>query len=424
MPRSSQRPSGARPDLRPWEWLYDIVGVGMWAVTRTRFDVQVLGGPIPQVDRGQLWVASHRAETDVPLIGGLLTIRGGMLRRSGARLHFAARDDLFVPGVMSAGLHLPRPLAQMAWSLTPGPWLPRVRAHPIRRPVGLKLSQALDGISPDVALAEVLTPQIVTGLAQRAAIAGRPPPQTVGQVRDAAFARDLWRDITVDDLGGPRGGEVWRAHVARAASDLRRLIDLVRHGEPLLLFPEGRVSPEGGIGPVGDVLDLIIRRGAPTSILPIGIAYDPLRHGRGTVAVNVGSPVTTGAAPFALVMSDLLRRSTPITVGQVLARELTAAAASGCTTIASRHMLEVLAATHERARREGRPTVRGLRSPGRRARSLASAVQALQARGLACSASDGSSRIDPDAVLADVVVQRLAQEDRAVWQRDATPPDP
>ncbi len=424
MPRSSQRPPVARPDPRPWEWLYDIVGVGMWAVTRTRFDVQVLGGPIPQVDRGQLWVATHRAETDVPLIGGLLTIRGGMLRRSGARLHFAARDDLFVPGVVSAGLRLPGPLARAAWPLTPGPWLPRVRAHPIRRPIGLKLSQALDGIPSDVALADVLAPQILTGLGQRAAMVGRPPPQTVGQARDAAFARELWRDVAVDDLGGSRGGEVWRAHVARAAGDLRRLIDLVRHGEPLLLFPEGRVSPDGGIGPVGDVLDLIIRRGAPTSILPIGIAYDPLRRGRGTLAVSVGSPITAAAAPFALVMADGLRRNTPITVGQVLARELTAAATSGGMTIGSRRMLEALAETHERARREGRPTVRGLRSPGRRARSLARAMHALEARGLASSGSDGSARIDPDAVLADAVVQRLAHEDRSVWQTDATPPDP
>ena len=167
-----------------------------------------------------------------------------------------------------------------------------------------------------------------------------------------------------------------------------------------------------------EALDVSRRRG-----LRVVVVHNArYREGNGLSVLAARDVV--GDAPFALVMSDLLRRSTPITVGQVLARELTAAATSGGTTIASRHMLEVLAATHERARREGRPTVRGLGSPGRRARSLASAVQVLQARGLACSAPDGSALIDPDAVLADVVVQRLAQEDRAVWQRDATTPDP
>ena len=76
MSRVPSNPCAPDAGPRPWEWLYDIVGIGMWAVTRARFDVQVLGGPIPQVAPGQLWVVAHRAETDVPLIGGML-IGGG-----------------------------------------------------------------------------------------------------------------------------------------------------------------------------------------------------------------------------------------------------------------------------------------------------------------------------------------------------------
>ncbi len=397
----------------------------MWAVTRARFDVQVLVDPIPQVGPGQLWVATHRAETDVPLIAGLLTRHGGMWRRdSGSRMHFAARDDLFEPGVVSAGLHLPIPLARVAWRLTPGTWLPRVRAHPIRRPVGLKLSQALGGIDPDVSLADVLAPRILAELAHRASVVGRRPPGTVAQARDAAFAHELWQDVTADGLCGTLGGEVWRAHVARAAGDLRRLIDLVRTGEPLLVFPEGRVSPDGGIGPVGDVLNLIVRRGAPASILPIGIAYDPLRRGRTTVAITIGAPVAASTGPIVPVMLDRLRRITPITVGQVVAREVTSIAACGGVAVASRRLHEALSETHHRARREGRPIVRGLGSQGRRARSVSSALHVMQARGLATCERDGTTRIDPDAVLADTLVRRLAQEDRAVWQTDASPPDP
>lgn len=396
----------------------------MWAVTHARFDVQVVGGGVPRVERGQVWVAAHRAETDVPLIGGLLTTRGGMWRPGATRMHFAARDDLFAPGVVSAGLRLPGRLARAVWPLTPGTWLPRVRAHPVRRPVGLKLSQALGGLDSDVPLTDVLGPQVLARFAARASEVGRRAPSTVGQARDPAFARELWQDMTREDLCGPRGGELWRVHVTRAAGDLRRLIGVVRVGEPLLLFPEGRVSPDGAIGPVGDVLEVIVRRGSPASVVPIGIAYDPLRRGRATVAVNVGSPHAPDGGPLCPLMLDRLRRGTPITVGQVVARELTAAATSGSGVIASRGILEALADTYARARREDRSSVRGLRSAGRRVRSLARALHALEERGLTAGGPLGDVRIDPDAILADALVRRLAREDRAVWQSDATPSDP
>jgi 1-acyl-sn-glycerol-3-phosphate acyltransferase len=396
--------------------LYDIVGTGMWALTRTRFDVQVLGDPIPPVARGQLWVATHRAETDVPLIGGLLMVRGGMWRHgTTSRVHFAARDDLFEPGVVSAGLHLPGPLARLAWPLSPGPWLPRVRAHPIRRPTGLKLSQAFDGLDALLPLVDVLTPDAIEPFAQRAAAVGRRPPETVGQACDATFARQLWRDVTIADLDTPIGHGVWRSHVARAAGDVRRLVDLVRRGEPMVLFPEGRVSPAGGIGPVGDVLDLIVRRGAPTAVLPVGIAYDPLRRGRVTVAVSVGPPLTASDGPIGPLVLDRLRRATPITVGQVVAREVTAVAASANTTLATRHLLETLAHTHGLARDEGRPFVSGLSSPGRRARSVAKALHALQAGGLVEVLGAGRVRVDADRVRRDPLLTRLAAEDLAVW---------
>ncbi len=420
MSHAPVNPAAPRVEPGPWEWLYDIVGVGMWAVTRARFDVQVLGGPVPQVARGQVWVATHRAETDVPLIGGLLTIRGGMWRHRTARVHFAARDDLFEPGVVSAGLHLPGPLARLAWPLSPGRWLPRVRAHPIRRPTGLKLGQALRGLDPALQLVDVITPDVIARFAQRAEVLGRAHPATVGDACDGVFAQELWQDVTADDLNTPVGRDVWRANVTQAAGDLRRLVDLVRRGEPMVLFPEGQVSPAGGIGPVGDVLDLIARRGVPTAILPIGIAYDPLRRGRAIAAISVGPPMARDEGSVVPPVLDALRHAMPITVGQVVARELTTLAASVEVTVNRRRLLEALVHTYEQARRDGRPFVRGVSSPGRRARSVASALHVLQARGLIDIDHSGGLRIDAPAVLRDPLLARLAAEDRAVWNTDST----
>lgn len=410
------KPRAATP--RPWEWLYDAVGLGMWAMTNARFDLQILGDAVPQVASGQLWVVTHRAETDVPVIGGLLMVRGGMLRRRPmSRVHFAARDDLFEPGVVSAGLRMPVVLARMAWPLSPGPWLPRVRAHPIRRPTGLKLGQALRGLDPTVALDDVISSRLVDQLARRATAIGRTPPGTVGQARVAAFAEDLWQDVTADDLGGGVGRSVWRAHVARTAGDVRRLIGLVRAGEPLVVFPEGRVSSDGDIGPVAAVLDVIARRGAPAALLPVGIAYDPLRRGRTTVAISVGPAIPAGQGPLGPLVLTRLRAATPVTVGQIVARELVAAAASD-VTLHTRGLVEALKRTHEHARRDGRPVVRGLTSPGRRGRSLARALHMLQSRGLIDEQAAGVLRIHSSTVLADPLVARLATEDRAVWNTD------
>ncbi len=406
---------------RPWEWLYEVVGLGMWALTRARFGVQVVG-PVPRVELGQLWIATHRAETDVPLVGGLLTVRGGMWRGGAARLHFAARDDLFTPGVVSAGLRLPPIVARAAWSLTPGTWLPRVRAHPIRRPVGLKLSQVVRDLDPGVPLQDVLAPHVVATL--RAADGERRAPMCVRDIRTSASARELWQDVTRDDLTGAQGAAVWRRHVARAAGDLRRLVSLVRRGEPLMLFPEGRVSADGGIGPIGGVLDVVARRGAPASILPIGIAYDPLTRGRTKVAIAVGPPILLDGGPLGDRALARLRRATPITVGQIVARELAAIIDEGGTTVDRRRLLEAMARIHDLAGREGRPVVPGLGSPGRRGRGLASALHALVARGLVSGAVNATMTIRAEAVRTDPVLLRLAHEDRAVWHADTTVSDP
>ncbi len=163
-----------REEPAPWEWLYAAVGIGMWGFTRSRFRVEVVGGPLPRVGAGQLWIATHRAETDVPLLAGLLFVHAGMWRGAASRVCFAARDDLFRPGVVAAGVPLPGPLARLVWPFSPGPWLPRVRAYPIRRPTGLKLEQVVAELPGDTPLESVLGPRLIGLLDRERGSAGSP----------------------------------------------------------------------------------------------------------------------------------------------------------------------------------------------------------------------------------------------------------
>jgi len=396
----------------PWEWLYALVGSGMWVFTTSRFRVEVVGNPLPRVGEGQLWISTHRAETDVPLLAGVLFVQGGMWRGARSRMHFAARDDLFRPGVVAAGIRLPGPLARFVWPLSPGAWLSHVRAHPIRRPTGLKLEQVVADLPGDTPLDGILGPRVIALLDRAAARHGGPAPRSVNDLRNARYARELWEDVGEDDLVEGRGRAIWRAHIARAAGDVRRIVGMVRDGRPTLLFPEGRVSPDGSISPLSDVLDLVVRRGRPRVIVPIGIAYDPLTRRRTEVAVGVGAPIEPGGEPMQAVASEALRHATPVTCGQVVARFVTDAGPLDRTPTTVGDVGRLLDEAVRAAMGDRRPVVRSLISPSRRPERLREALDALVRRGCISLLRDGVIRPDPARIRADVAVQRLATEDR------------
>ena len=89
--------------LRRYEHVYDAVAAGMWLYAHTAFRVVLLGGEHLRMQSGLLGVATHRSDSDVPLICAELYFGDRMWKRHHLRLHFAARDDLWERGVF-AGL--------------------------------------------------------------------------------------------------------------------------------------------------------------------------------------------------------------------------------------------------------------------------------------------------------------------------------
>jgi hypothetical protein len=149
---------------------------------------------------------------------------------------------------------------------------------------------------------------------------GLPLPQRSGDVLRGENADLLWLPVTreeVPDLDG-----FWGARAAMAAADFRGLVELVRAGGSLLVFPEGRPSPDGEIGPLRRGLAALVRRARPRWFLPVAPAYDPLRRGRTRVVVTVGPRVEPPAEDVEAATLELLRRATPLTCGQYVAHEL------------------------------------------------------------------------------------------------------
>jgi 1-acyl-sn-glycerol-3-phosphate acyltransferase len=298
--------------------LYDAVAFGMWTYTHAAFRITVIGPESFRLAPRTLIVSTHRRETDVPLICPPLYFGARLWRNRSERMSFAARDDMFLPGFLAGFPPKLRPRARrVLFPLSVGRFLPRVQVHPISSANVARAGEVARAF-PEDALDDVL-PELASELRARAAERGVAPPQRGRDLLQGEFADLLWRPVAPEETPGRDG--FWAGRAARAASDFRELVDLVRGGGTLVVFPEGRPSPDGEIGPLRRGLGALVRRAKPEWFLPVGIAYDPLGRGRTRASVSLGPRVAPPTEDIEAATIRLLRRSTPLTCGQWVAHE-------------------------------------------------------------------------------------------------------
>jgi hypothetical protein len=300
--------------------LYDAVGVGMWAYSNAAFRVVVLGPRRFRLEPRTLIVSTHRRETDVPVIAPLLYFGARLWRHRDERMSFAARDDMFLPGFFAGFPPDLSPRARrLLFPIGVRRFLPRVQVHPISSASVARAGELLRS-HPHSPLEKLVPVTLADELRSRSGGHGLPLPQSGADVLRCEYADLLWLPVTreeVPDLDG-----FWGARAATAAADFRRLVELVRAGGSLLVFPEGRPSPDGEIGPLRRGLAALVRRAGPRWFLPVAPAYDPLRRGRTRVVVTMGPRVEPPAEDVEAATLELLRRATPLTCGQYVAHEL------------------------------------------------------------------------------------------------------
>jgi Acyltransferase len=343
-------------------FLYDAVGLAMWAYSSAAFRVTILGPKRFDLAPGTLIVVTHRRESDVPLVCPPLYLRGGMWGRNRARrMHFAAREDMFLPGFFAGfppGLS-PR-LRRVLFPLGVGRWLPVVQVHSLRSATVARLGELLR-TRREAPLSALLTPDELAAFDARAAACRIPLPRCAGDVLRGEFADLLWRAVTP---AHPASADVlgfWARRAAAAAADFRALVAIVRRGGVLVVFPEGRPSPDGELGPIQRGLAALVRRARPSAFLPVALAYDPLGEGRTRVSIALGGAVEPPAEVESGTLA-LLRRTMPLTCGQVVA----AGVAPGDAV--------------SEARAEGRPIEPDLLHQAARARRLDEAVALAPSR--------------------------------------------
>jgi len=337
--------------------LYDAVAAGMWAYSRSAFRITVLGPERLRIAPGTLLVVTHRRETDVPVLCPPLYRRGELRRQ---RVAFAARDDLFLPGFFAGfPTGLPPRVRRALYGLGIERWLPRVEVFPIRSASAARLGEVLRD-RPGEALDGVLGGRENAAFAARAAACGLEPPARAGDVLRGEYADLLWRPVGPEDGAAAGLDAFWARRAGQAAADFRRLVELVRGGRPLVLFPEGRPSPDGEIGPLQRGLGALVRRARPPALLPVALAYDPLRRGRTHVVLAFGAPVSPEDDVEDQALR-LLRRTMPLTAGQLFAAKAPESAVRDALV-------------------EGRPVEPALVVPERRERRLAEARAAAGRR--------------------------------------------
>ena len=346
-------------------FLYDAVGLGMWAYSHAAFRVQVLGQRRFRLEPGTMIIVTHRRETDVPVISPVLYFGARLWRNVGDRMAFAARDDMFVRGFFAGfaeGLSPAR--RRLLYRIGVGPGLPLVDVHPIGSARLALVKQVLE-LQPAAPLEQSLSDELVGQLQERAAAAGLPKPARASDVLRGEYADVLFRPVSRDEVGSRRADELWARRAGDAARDFRCLVELVRAGRSLLVFPEGRPSPDGEIGPLRRGLDALVRRARPRHVLPLSIAYDPLTRGRTRVLVSVGELTPPPAQDIDQAILGMMRGSMPLTCGQVAATELLAGRTPSTAGLAD---------AVDRARADGRPVDPELEQAGGRALRLDEAL--------------------------------------------------
>jgi len=336
--------------------LYDAVGLGMRAFSRSAFRVRYVGPESCRLKPGTLIAATHRKETDVPLIAPELYFRASLWKHRSERMHFAARDDMFLRGFFAGFPPEMSPRTRrLLFPLSVGRFLPRVEVHPISSASTARLFELLDA-SPETPVADVVPERLLGSLRERG---------LAGSALSEDALRGEYADLLWEPVSRGEGPEAfWSARATRATADFRELVGLMRAGKSLLVFPEGRPSPDGEIGPLRRGLDALVRRGKPERILPVTLAYDPLVRGRTEVVVVFAETLSPPHEGLENAVLDRLKRNTALTTGQFVAHELSEGREPHPAAFA---------AELESSRALGRPVDPALADPARRAAKLAEA---------------------------------------------------
>lgn len=286
--------------------LYRSAGTGMALFSRLRLSVRVEGDV--ELAPGTLFVVTHRSDLDPPLVCGALHPHTRGIPDEQLP-YFVVREDLLEPGFFA---HLAPGLLPLRLGIG-GILANRLRCVPLRPATRMRLVD-LARRAPSLPLASVPS---ADAFRARARARGRREPRVLGDVLWSAYADLLWRLVDRSEVPEPAG--LWAGRVTESRRDLDRVIGLLRAGRSLVLWPEGTPSSDGAVGPIMRGVGLLVRRGRPRRVVPVGLSYDPLGRGRTRATARFDDPVPPPGGDVEGAILTLLRQAMPRSPGAALA---------------------------------------------------------------------------------------------------------
>jgi MFS family permease len=288
------------------------VALGLIAYVRLRYRLRV-EGRLPRQRRSLLLVANHLHDMDGMVLPPLLYLSGNLAEAPVS----AGSRRMFEPGFLAD--RLGGPFAVPLRRLRLGPVLAALGVTPIedmprRRPLASLVDEG--ALAPTAPLAALLDDVALAALSERH---GR----NVGDLPLAAVLGSRRRDLGAERISLAHLREPARSRVAarlhlHLAAEVARLERLLARGRTVYLTPEGRLSPDGGLGRFRLALDRLLARARAVHLA--ALAYDSFAPGRLTLHLRL-VPCAPGRD-----LRQALAAERVVTSSQVTARLLLAMA--------------------------------------------------------------------------------------------------
>lgn len=272
-----------------------IIAGAFWIASRLSFTIQIHGLAYDTKARRTYIALLHKRDLDpIVMIPTMLSHRGW--RAWAGDLHFALRSDAFSKGYLAHIVQSPGWFARLLHPISLETVLPWLGAHPIEhlhiRPAEDWIRELLS-IEGDMPASNALSPTFIQALA---ATTGQPAKH----IAVFPISRLLsWRYEAV--MRRAYGPEIFFGPIRRRAEQRllkvtkQHLSDLsawLEKGGSLCGAPEGRLSPDGTLGPITASLHRILHAGPEDiRIVPMSMIYDFMTVHRLHIFVDFAPPI-------------------------------------------------------------------------------------------------------------------------------------
>ena len=281
--------------------------------SRLFFDIRV-SGLENDPDTPHTYLAiSHKRDLDPIVSIPPIFFHRGRPALAGA-IQFALRADTFEKGYLARLLRRPRWFSRLLYSISVGPILRWLGAHPIEQlslRSGVEWVRYLLRIEGDVRASEVFTPVFLREAASSARVSYQ---QLAGQHlsrlltwRYYAALLPIYSDDIVLKAVRRRVERHLMRHIKQEISDLGAQL---WNGASLFTSPEGQLSPVGSLSPITSGLHRLLRLGpADLTILPIYIMYDFMTGGRPSIFIDIAPPIPRASSLLNHELDNRLREA-------------------------------------------------------------------------------------------------------------------